>query len=109
MSMYADYVNERGVKRIEETQNGFATYLITGQECYIEDIYVRPEARKSHVASALADSIAEKAKLQGCRYLTGSVVPTANGSTDSCIVLLSYGFKLLRSESNVIWFVKEIR
>lgn len=108
MSLYADYVKERGVFNIVELEQGFATYRINGAECYIEDIYVVPEARNKHIATLLADRISEEAKEKGCRYLTGSVMPTANKSTESTKVLLAYGFKLLRAENNAIYFIKEI-
>ena len=108
MSMFSDYIKERGVLNILETDKGFATYKIVGTECYIEDIYVIPEYRRGKAGSDLANEIVEAAKAKGCRYLTGSVVPSAKGSTESCKALLAYGFRLLRANENVIYFVKEI-
>ena len=108
MSLFADYINERGTKHIVESDKGFATYLFDSGLCYIEDLYVVPEHRKSGEASRLADEISNIAKKKGCRQLLGSVVPTANGSTDSCKVLFAYGFRLLKTEHNQIWFIKDL-
>ena len=108
MSMYREYLEELGSRDIVESENGFATYLITGKECYIEDIYVKKEFRKTKEASKLADKIVKIAKEKGCTLLTGSVVPTANNSTRSLKVLLGYGFKLHSANDNFIVFSKEL-
>ena len=108
MSLYSKYVEERLGKCVYETSLGFATYIIKGEECYIEDIFVLDEARKTGHAAWIADKITEIAKNEGCTYLTGSVVPSANGSTTSLKVLLAYGFKLHSCKENFIIFTKEI-
>lgn len=107
--LYADYIKEREDFECVHDENGFATYKISGTECYIRDIYVKPELRKSNIASEYADKIAEIAKSKGCTHLTGTVAPSANGATASTQVLIAYGFKILRSTSDLIIFMKEIK
>lgn len=108
MSFYSDYLLETSLKRILETDSGFATYHILGKECYIEDIYVIPEHRKTNKASALAMSIEDIAIKNGCEVLTGSVNTAIKDPTTSIKVLLAYGFKFLRSEPAIIWFIKKL-
>ncbi len=107
-SLYGQYIKEREGFEILEDENGFATYKISGKECYIRDIFVKPEFRKMNLASKYADEIAEIAKKLGCTHLSGTVAPMANGSTQSIQVLLGYGFKLLSSDNQKIVFIKEI-
>lgn len=108
MSLYADYILEREGKLMVEDANGFASFAIANEECYIENIYVVPGKRLSGLASKYADQIVEIAKDKGCKYLTGSVKPSANGSTESMKALLGYGFKLLSASHDAIFFIKEI-
>ena len=116
MSLYGHYIKEREAfemvysykSKQDSNPTGFATYKITGNECYIRDIYVDPLFRQSGAAKQMADQIADIAKHEGCMYLIGSVSPSAYNSHDSMIVLLHYGFKLLRCEFNLIYFVKEL-
>lgn len=108
MSLYASYISEREIGNVLETDRGFATYFINGQECYIRDIYVLPDFRQTNEAAKMADKISTIAKERGCSHLLGTVVPQANNSTTSIKVLLSYGFKLLRSETSMIYFIKEL-
>lgn len=107
-SLYSEYIQERENKSIVEHDKGFATYKIIGLECYIIDIYVKPEARKEGLASKMADEITEIAKSKGCKILSGSVYPAANGSTESLKVLLAYGFKLHDAQNGMISMYKEI-
>ncbi len=106
--MYADYLKEREGTDVLETTEGFCTYRIKGQECYIEDIYVKPEHRRGHSASRMADKVAEIAKASGCAILSGSVSPSANGSHASLLTLIGYNMQLHSCKDNIIYFVKEI-
>jgi GNAT superfamily N-acetyltransferase len=73
MSLYADFLKEYSDIEILEKEYGFATYSISGEECYIRDVYVIPVMRNKNYASLLADEITKIAKDKGCKYLTGSV------------------------------------
>lgn len=108
MSMQAMYAKERENMETIEKDYGFITYKILPEEYRIFDIYVLPEHRKSGLASQMADEVGSIAKQNGCKILTGSVDTRANGATCSVKVLLAYGFKVLRTEGTMIYFVKEI-
>jgi predicted GNAT family acetyltransferase len=108
MGMFASYMNERENVELVETDKGFATYVVTGTECYIRDIYVKPEFRKSGVAASIADLIAIRAKTVGCKMLTGSVCPTTRGADASLKVLIGYGMRLHSCSNNLIVFIKDL-
>lgn len=108
MSLYAQYIKERENKDIVETDKGFATYQIYGDECYIADIYIVPEMRKSGLASKLANEIKDLAKKSGCKILTGSVCLDANEAAASMNVLYAYGMKVHLIKGNMIYFSMEI-
>lgn len=108
MSLLAEYSKERLNREAYENERGFVIYEITEDVCYIVDIFVRKECRRHRVASHLADHVERIAKEKGCKTLLGSVVPTANGATDSLKAMLSYGFKLQSSQANFIWLEKDL-
>ncbi len=110
MSLYGEYVKERGIDSIVETDKGFATYryINDGKTVYIVDIYVAPSFRKGGTASALADIIAQDARSKGVTEMWGTVAPQAQGSTDSLRVLLAYGMTLLKIGDGLIVFRKGI-
>ena len=112
MSLLADYNKERAGRETIESDRGFLTYKAlpsdeSPQEYRIFDLYVSPDFRKTGEASKMADQVAMIAKEKGCKILTGSVDTTAEGSTTSTKVLFSYGFKILRAEGHMIYFIKE--
>lgn len=108
MSLYAEYIKERENKDIVETSEGFATYVFTDQGVYIVDLYVKPDFRKTHVASELADKIAIIAKERGHSKMFGTVNLTAAKPTLSLKVLLAYGMALSSCGNNYIVLEKEI-
>jgi len=108
MSLFGEYIKERLDKNIIENEDGFMTYVFQGESCYIEDVYVKPEKRKSGLGKQMMIEVEAKAKEAGCKVLTGSVRPSAKNSTDSMRILLSVGFSLLSSSVDAIFFWKEL-
>lgn len=108
MSLYGEYIKERLNREIIENDKGFATYYFLNDSCYIENIFIKKEFRHSGEASSLADQISQIAKEKKCNQLIGTVMPSANNSTDSLETLLAYGFKLSNSIQDFIVMVKEL-
>ncbi len=103
-----DYLKERENKRVLETSDAFCVYQEYEEFIYIVDIYVRPEKRKSGIASELADQVCEIAKKKGFKFIVGSVDVSALGATESLKVLLAYGMRVDSILNNVIYFKKDI-
>lgn len=110
MSLWSEYREERGEAFFIEEENGFASYSIeaNGEECYLQDIYVRPAFRKTGLATELADKVCSIGKEKGCKVLTGSVVVGSKDDTVSMKVFLAYGMKLLLVRDNIIYVYKEL-
>lgn len=108
MHQLSQYLKEREGFDSIITDNGFASYLITGAECYIRDIWVHPDFRKTKIASNMADEIVEIAKKAGCNCLIGSVYLKTTNPTASTKVLLAYGFNVHSVVQDGILFRKEI-
>lgn len=110
MSLYAQYVEERGLDQILETESGFATfrYVDNGKTLYIVDIFVHVDERRAGVAAELADTLVLEAKRLGCTNLIGTVVPGAKGAGDSIKVLLAYGMEPFKVADGLFVFRKEL-
>lgn len=109
MSLYGEYIKERAGRGIVETEDGFATFEFpTDKIVYIIDLYVRPEKRKTGLASQLADTICEAAISQGKEQLLGSVDLGAQGADASIKVLEAYGMKFFKSAGNMLYYIKQI-
>lgn len=112
--MYADYLLESQGKHTLETPHGFLTY---GFNCvpgavfphvYIEDLYVIPSARKTHVATEMADQVAAIARARGCKLLFGSVNARSSDPNRSLLVLQAYGMRLCSIATDTLWMVKDL-
>lgn len=108
MSLFGDYIMEREGKQIIESDAGFMTFKIFGDECYIEDMYVRKDARRLGVASDMAKEIEKKAREAGCKFVTGTCVPSTNGATESMKGMFSYGFRIHSCVEDKIILIKEL-
>ena len=108
MKMYADYIKERANQELIATDKGFVTYELGQDYCYIVDVYVLPEFRKSHVAIELGDKVVDLAKKNGINKIIGSVSLLANGRDTSIQGLYAWGMKISHYDKDTIYFVKEV-
>lgn len=107
-SLYKQYVEERTTSKILETEFGFAKYQYIEGGVYLEDIFIVKSQRKTQLASAMAEIIADEARLLGYKTMFGSICLDAKNSDISMKVLLAYGMKAFKCDSNMIYFKKDI-
>lgn len=107
-SMYADYTKEIHDREVFETDSGFVVYEFKDETCYIADIFIKKECRRSGIASDLARHVETLAKEKGAKTLLGSIIPTTNGATESMRAMLAYGFRIQSAHENFIWLKKAI-
>lgn len=109
MSMYKDYVENQVSNRfVHETDKGFITYNVNGDECQLEEIYVLPEFRRKGIAIELRNYASSHGKSLGVKYLKGSVVIGTNMAEASCMAMLKYGYKFWFTNGIMIYFKKEL-
>lgn len=109
MSLYGEYLKERGGDQIIESEFGFVTYrYLDPNQVYIVDIYVMPDVRKGGLASDLADKVVSEAKACGCTKLIGTVAVGKAWTTTNTKVLLGYGFSISEATADAIIFRKDI-
>lgn len=108
-SLYAQYIKERDDKDIVEYDNGFATYKIYDNgECYLEDIYVTPDQRKTGLAVKLTDEVVQIAKEKNCKLLVGSVCVDDKNATKNMKIFLTYGMQIYKNMGTLIFLKKDI-
>lgn len=90
-------------------EHGFAIYKpLEGNMAYLQDIYVHPEYRQSGVGKELLQQAINIAKKSNKKALLGSTDTAANGATESALAILKSGFKILKTEGTLIWYILEI-
>ena len=109
MKMYAAYIAEREEKLVLQKDWGFATYKIKQDYIYVEDMYIKPEYRKSHKGSNLVAKLCQIAIDKGLNQLMTTVDLRANNPEVGLKAALSYGFKPYSCEQDIIQLVKYIK
>ena len=90
--MYKDYIEEKFGSKLHVEDYGFIQYeLNEGGECYISEMYLKPEFRATTKAVEIADRVVEIVKELGYTVVTGSVCLEANGATHSIMSLIKWG------------------
>jgi GNAT superfamily N-acetyltransferase len=107
-SLYSQYVKERLGKDVIENDDGFCTIVITNDRFYIEDVFVRKEARQTGAAQDFGTQACEWAKRLGFKEVWGSVFAKANGAENSIRLLHQFGFRIFSAGQDMIWLKKEL-
>jgi GNAT superfamily N-acetyltransferase len=108
--MWAAYIKETLGKEMIQTDKGFATFFIVPgtSVCYIEDIYVLPEHRKSDITTEMENSVKKWAVERGCTELMGSVNLSISTPERSLQILLHRGYKLSQVTPSMIYLKKKL-
>ncbi len=107
-SHYGQYIKEREDRDIFENEHGFFTYKIFGDECYIVDMFIEKKFRRLGIATEMANVVEKIAKEHGCKFITGTCVPSTNGATESMKAMFHHGFKVHSCEQDKIILIKEL-
>ncbi|MGE3608006.1 MAG: GNAT family N-acetyltransferase [Bacteriovoracaceae bacterium] len=110
MSLYADYINEIDCgRKIIESNDYFVAYFIHPHgECYIEDMYIIPEKRKSGLCFEILRSIEEIAKSNNCKILSHAIVKTHKNKDHVEGASVAFGFKFHSETETEKNFIKEL-
>jgi len=110
MSHYADYRKECFNIDTFEDENGFISIKIydDGNRLHIEDCWVKPELRSTHVAQGYQETIFKIAKGQGCKQISTSVSISNNNADETVAKLLHNKWKLGWTSGDYIVLVKDV-
>jgi Acetyltransferase (GNAT) family len=107
-SLFSFYLEEReGIKTIEE-ESGFITYQIINDAIWIKHLYIAPSMRRLQYGSDMANQIAFIGRENKCKVMRCTVSPIALNASDSLAAILAYGFKVKASDTQFIYFEKDL-
>ena len=107
--MYVEYLKEREGAEVLELPEGFAVIKQLPDCLYLQDIYVKPEFRKTGIGRSMLEVVEQSAKNLGYSKVLGSCSPLASGSTGSLKAMLACGFELSSCEKDLIFLVKKVQ
>lgn len=107
-TLYAKYLTERARAKVIETESGFITYRINGEECFIQDMYLLPEARRSGACRELIDQLKSEASSCSCKFITGNIFVDDPGCNQTIQAACGLGFRIRRAEAGVVLICLDI-
>lgn len=108
MSLYSQYIAERTSFSLIEKPHGFLTYELNGDTCFVADIFVIKESRKSGLAMEMCEEMAVIAREFRCKHIVGHVDTTSKTATDSLKFLLAVGMNVLKIEGNFLYLIRKL-
>ena len=112
-SMYAAYRLEfEDVHTVFIHNTGFANYKFENDGIYVQEVFVHNNVRGLKYAAKLTDMCIKHAEEKSKEKINKLYTTVATGGNEtinsSMKAILNYGFKLLKSDSELIYFYKEI-
>lgn len=106
--LFKSYIKEREGLSVLETEFGFVTYKFIGKECFLKDMCVSAEHRKSSKARELIEMLSEIACGAGCEFISANVFVADHGSSNTLLAALKIGFKVVRAENGALLIIKDL-
>lgn len=110
MSLYAEYMSERGGFSVllADDGEGFIAYKIRGDECFIHDFFVSRASRRKLRGALLLQALEDKAREEGCTYLSGNIWVKAPNSSGVIAAALRVGFEIIEANNNGVLVQKSL-
>lgn len=108
MKLYKQYLLERENTHLYYDEDSFITYEFYDDYCYIKDVYVVPEKRRTGKAIELGNMIIALAKDKGYDKVMGSVCLSTNGWKNSLQGMYKVGYTFHDRKEDMIYLIKEI-
>ena len=108
MELYKNYLKEREGIELYYEEDGFITYIFMDDYCYIKDVYVVPEKRRSGKAIELGNKIIALAKERGYDKVMGSICRSTHGWQKSLQGMYKVGYVSKEVKDDMIYLIKEI-
>ena len=99
MKLYAEYIKEREGKDCIYNEDCFIVYKVYGKEASIIDIYNRPNQRGKGNLKVIVDKLVEDLASREVETVYGYTDESTSGWQNSERLMLKYGFKKIKSES----------
>lgn len=92
-----------------ERPEGFVTYTIKGEECFIEDVFIHPDHRgNALLLSGGFNYVRAVAKEQGCKYISAGIWVNLPGAVRILKVATRLGFKMVAAQNDQIIMTYEL-
>jgi GNAT superfamily N-acetyltransferase len=108
MELYKQYLLERENTHLHYDEDSFITYEFIDNYCYIKEVYVSPEQRRTGKASLLGRMIQDIAREKGMHYVMGSVCLSTNGWQKSLAGMYKEGYTLKETIEDMIYLRKDL-
>lgn len=108
--MFEAYVKEREGATLLKHEHGFGIYKPWNDEwAYLQDVYVQPTYRRTGVGAEIVAQAIELAVKSKKKALIANTDMRAAGVETSIKSALGVGFKVLKIEPDIIWYIMPLQ
>lgn len=107
-SLYFQYIKERENLDFVEIEEGFFTYKINGDECYLNNVFLKPEHRGTPATIKIMNKIIEAAQSRDCKLISANVYLNDHGFHRTIKSALKLGFSFVLAQNNCVTIVKKL-
>ena len=103
-----DFFRERGAQVIEESF-GWVNFYPLGEYCYLENMFIHKEFRKTQHGTSLLNRVELSAKeVYGCKYLTTTISKHFGDPEPTLKICKKRGFEVCGTSEDAIILIKEL-
>lgn len=107
-SLYAEYVLERQGLSVMTYDSGFIAYKCEKEECFIAEMFIKKDKRKTGLGKSMIAVISEVAKQSGCKVITANIHLNDPNASSTLVAAICTGFKVECADRGAILISKKI-
>jgi hypothetical protein len=107
-SLYLEYIKERAGLEMLSDESSFLTYKVTGDECFIADMFIKRASRGSGKCKSLIQKVSDIAIARGCKVLSANIAMSDPGRNHTMRAALKLGFVIGNANEKAILILKDL-
>lgn len=108
MELYREYIKERENSNLLVNENGWLSYKVNGQECFIVDMFIKKESRGTGLLDKMISDLKDIALLSQCEIIVANIHLNDKGANHTLKAAFKLDFSVVRADHNIIVIVKQI-
>ncbi len=108
MKYYAQFIKDREGLDLLEFPEGFLTFKIDGDECFVANLFIHPDFRGTQALFRFYEKLEKIALEKNAKFISANIHINDHGFNRSLKAALKLGFSLVQAQNNSVIVFKKL-
>jgi GNAT superfamily N-acetyltransferase len=104
-SLYTDYLKERRGLETLADEDGFISYKVNRDECFIGEMFVSKDCRQKGLGRKLLTTVVDIARMNNCARVTANIFLDDPNASSTLAAAIACGFRVVSAPGQIVLLI----